>query len=152
MTLGFDGATARAPTEPTGTESKIGVQVRPASPVSHTPPFTAPKKKWFGSPGTPVTVSTRPPRNGPMERQCSGCNSVWSGAGSAGTRTATTHDRTKKSASTPRNNDTFHPGQQCAAYDVYHADRDCNRNIQLPSSDGVAGGRRPLCHDRVLRC
>ena len=41
--FGSEGATARAPMEPTGTVSKIGCQVRPVSLVSHTPPSTAPK-------------------------------------------------------------------------------------------------------------
>ena len=37
------GAIASAPIDPTGSLSKIGCQVRPASPVVHTPPSTAPK-------------------------------------------------------------------------------------------------------------
>ena len=43
MMRGFEGATASAPIVPTGSESKIGFQVRPAFRLSHTPPFTAPK-------------------------------------------------------------------------------------------------------------
>jgi hypothetical protein len=43
MTFVSDGAMAIAPIVPTGCESKIGCQVRPASPVSQMPPLTAPK-------------------------------------------------------------------------------------------------------------
>ncbi len=42
MMLGSDGASAMAPIEPVGWSSKIGAQVRPASVVFHTPPFTTP--------------------------------------------------------------------------------------------------------------
>jgi hypothetical protein len=42
-TLGSEAATASAPMVPIGWASKIGAQVRPASRVSHTPPFTEPK-------------------------------------------------------------------------------------------------------------
>jgi len=38
-----EGATAIAPIEAMGCESKIGVQVRPAFSLFHTPPPTAPK-------------------------------------------------------------------------------------------------------------
>src|SRR5205085_7480331 len=42
-TSGFDGATASAPIDATGCESKIGIHVRPALIVFQTPPFTDPK-------------------------------------------------------------------------------------------------------------
>ena len=38
--LGSDGATTTEPIDPVGWSSKIGFQVRPASVVFHTPPFT----------------------------------------------------------------------------------------------------------------
>ena len=41
--LGFDGATAIAPIDAIGCESKMGVQVRPALTDFHTPPPTEPK-------------------------------------------------------------------------------------------------------------
>jgi hypothetical protein len=43
MIFEFEGATASAPIEATGCESKIGVQVRPAFIVFQTPPPTDPK-------------------------------------------------------------------------------------------------------------
>ena len=67
--VGVDG-TAMAPIEPAGWPSKMGFQVRPASSVSQTPPSTAPNQKCRASPGMPATVSTRPPRNGPIRRHC----------------------------------------------------------------------------------
>ncbi len=42
-TFAFDGATATAPIDATGCESKIGSQVRPALVVFQTPPPTEPK-------------------------------------------------------------------------------------------------------------
>ena len=41
--FGSLGATATAPIDATGCESMIGAQVRPALPLFHTPPPTAPK-------------------------------------------------------------------------------------------------------------
>ena len=41
-TFGSLGATATAPIDATGCESMIGVHVRPALPLFHTPPPTAP--------------------------------------------------------------------------------------------------------------
>src|SRR5512140_2298142 len=64
--LPLDGATAIAPIEATGCESKIGFQVRPALVVFQTPPPTEPKYNVLGCPGTPLPPLTRPPRNGPM--------------------------------------------------------------------------------------
>ena len=43
ITFASEGATAIAPIEAIGSESKIGFQVRPPSLVFHTPPSTAPK-------------------------------------------------------------------------------------------------------------
>jgi hypothetical protein len=42
MTRGSLGAIAMAPIDPVGWLSKMAVQVRPASVVFQTPPFTAP--------------------------------------------------------------------------------------------------------------
>src|SRR3954467_1965162 len=76
--FGLEGATAIAPIEPTFTSSKIGCHVRPASSVRQTPPLTAPKKKRRESLGSPVTASTRPPRNGPTERHFNSWNNCGS--------------------------------------------------------------------------
>src|SRR5882757_4969877 len=70
MTLESEGATAIAPIDCVGCESKIGFQVRPSSSVFHTPPLTAPAKNVCGWPGTPVIARVRPPRNGPTKRHC----------------------------------------------------------------------------------
>src|ERR1019366_2396300 len=70
MTLGFEGATTRAPIEAIGRPSKIGDHVTPASVVFQIPPPTEPKKKVAPSPGTPATATTRPPRNGPIILHC----------------------------------------------------------------------------------
>src|SRR5205823_422457 len=43
-------------------------QVLPALVLFQTPPATAPKYQVAGSPGTPLTATTRPPRNGPTWR------------------------------------------------------------------------------------
>ena len=59
-----------APMEAIGCASKIGSQVRPPLSVFHTPPPTEPNKYSLALPGTPVTGTTRPPRNGPIMRQC----------------------------------------------------------------------------------
>src|ERR1700679_3132555 len=70
MILGSEGATAIAPIDCVGCESKIGFQVRPSSSVFPTPPLTTPDKKVCGLPGTPVIARVRPPRNGPTNRHC----------------------------------------------------------------------------------
>ena len=44
----LEGATAIAPMDCVGCESKIGTQVRPSSSDFHTPPFTAPARKVCG--------------------------------------------------------------------------------------------------------
>src|SRR5450631_1696317 len=46
----------------------MGFQEAPTSVVFHTPPATPPKYQVSGSPGTPLTATTRPPRNGPIWR------------------------------------------------------------------------------------
>src|ERR1700675_1481403 len=46
----------------------MGFQEAPASVLFHTPPATPPKYQVSGSPGTPLTATTRPPRNGPICR------------------------------------------------------------------------------------
>src|SRR5579863_10583170 len=48
--------------------SKTGFHEAPTSVLFHTPPPTPPKYQVAGSPGTPVTATTRPPRNGPICR------------------------------------------------------------------------------------
>src|SRR5580700_3795346 len=48
--------------------SNIGCQVLPALVLFQTPPATAPKYQVAESPGTPLTATTRPPRNGPIWR------------------------------------------------------------------------------------
>src|SRR6478735_12587156 len=63
-TSGAEGATAIAPIDATGCESKTGFHTRPASTVFHTPPFTAPTQNPLGRPATPLTAATRPPRKG----------------------------------------------------------------------------------------
>src|SRR5579871_17064 len=68
MTFRSDSATAMAPIEAIFCSSKTGFHVAAASVLFHTPPATAPKYHVDGSPGTPVTASTRPPRKGPIWR------------------------------------------------------------------------------------
>src|ERR1700686_5334922 len=46
----------------------MGFQEAPTSVLFHTPPATPPKYQVSGSPGTPLTATTRPPRNGPICR------------------------------------------------------------------------------------
>src|SRR5580692_8702023 len=48
--------------------SKTGFHEAPTSVLFHTPPPTPPKYQVAGSPGTPLTATTRPPRNGPICR------------------------------------------------------------------------------------
>src|SRR5438105_7829492 len=83
MMLGSDGATARAPIEPVGWSSKIGVQVWPKSVVFHTPPLLTPIRNSFGLPGMPVAPTVRPPRNGPMHRHLSAEYALESNGGAA---------------------------------------------------------------------
>src|SRR5215469_15519286 len=70
MVFGSDGATATAPIDPVDSASNTGIHVRPASSVFHTPPLFTPMKNVLGCPGTPVAPTVRPPRKGPIERQC----------------------------------------------------------------------------------
>src|SRR5205823_9305415 len=48
--------------------SNLGFHVAPTSVLFQTPPATPPKYQVVGSPGTPLTATTRPPRNGPICR------------------------------------------------------------------------------------
>src|SRR5579871_5424276 len=73
MMFGAEGDTAIAPIDCVGCESKIGFHVRPSSSVFHTPPLTAPARKVWGWPGTPVMARVRPPRKGPTSRHCKSC-------------------------------------------------------------------------------
>src|SRR6266568_2390910 len=68
MTFASDGATAIAPTDMMEVWSVNGAHVRPPSVAFQTPPATAPKEYVLGSPATPATARTRPPRNGPISR------------------------------------------------------------------------------------
>src|SRR5690348_4720436 len=70
IVLGSDGATATAPIDPVDSASNTGIHVRPASSVFQTPPLLTPMKNVLGCPGTPVAPTVRPPRKGPIERQC----------------------------------------------------------------------------------
>src|SRR5580704_18905530 len=63
-----ESATAIAPIEAIFWSSNTGFHEAPTSVLFHTPPATAPKYQVLGSPGTPVTATTRPPRNGPIWR------------------------------------------------------------------------------------
>src|SRR5277367_5855376 len=67
-TLWSESATAMAPIEEIFCSSNMGFQDAPASMLFHTPPATPPKYQVEGSPGTPLTATTRPPRNGPIWR------------------------------------------------------------------------------------
>src|ERR1700687_3980557 len=98
MVFGSEGATANAPIEATGWPSKIGVQTTPASVGFQIPPSTDPKKKVAGSPGTPATATTRPPRKGPISRHLS---PFTSSGGTAWARTATVNSK-KEQAGIPR--------------------------------------------------
>src|SRR5215475_163538 len=80
MTLWSESATAMAPMEAIFWSSNTGCQVLPALVLFHTPPATPPKYQVLGSPGTPVTATTRPPRNGPICRHFmapKSCGSTW---------------------------------------------------------------------------
>src|ERR1700719_4224763 len=46
----------------------MGFHEAPTSVLFHTPPATPPKYQVPGSPGTPLTATTRPPRKGPIWR------------------------------------------------------------------------------------
>ena len=69
-TSGSDGATATAPMEPTAkSSSETLVHETPAFSVFHTPPPVEPIQNSWGRPRIPVTVVTRPPREGPTMRK-----------------------------------------------------------------------------------
>src|ERR1700680_1574730 len=46
----------------------MGFHEAPTSVLFHTPPATPPKYHVIGSPATPLTATTRPPRKGPICR------------------------------------------------------------------------------------
>src|SRR5581483_12524204 len=69
ITCGSESETATQPVDPRGTlPSVIATHEEPPSVVLNNPPLATPMKKVLGCEGTPVTVVTRPPREGPTNR------------------------------------------------------------------------------------